>query len=86
MSRVTVKDLYSDYVNIETPVEDCKKVLPIEIVPRRIVEMIIQKCDYDMSRLNSQYTYECGVINEAERIKDFAESLLTEFEGDKDEN
>lgn len=79
MSRVRIADVYSDYYAFV--IDD---VNTVEIVPRKIIEQIIKKCDYDMERLNSQYSYECGVINEAERIKDYAESLLKQFEEDKE--
>ena len=73
MSRVTFGDLYIDYLDINTSVKDCKKVQEVEIVPRKMVEMIIEKCRQDIIKYNHN-------SEEAACIKQYAESLLKQFE------
>ena len=79
MSRVTIKDLYweldSDASNKSW--DDAKE---IEIVPRKIVEMIIERCVEDVNYSDWRYSVDKGKICEAADIKDYAESLLKQFE------
>lgn len=73
MSRVTFSDLYNDYLDINTSVKDCGKVQNVAIVPRKMVEMIIEKCRQDVIKYNHD-------SEEAACIKQYAESLLKQFE------
>ena len=46
MSRVTLGSVWSELCDMPTP--DFDKVNHIEIVPRKMVEMIIEKCSKDI--------------------------------------
>lgn len=91
MSRVTIESLYSDFTVPRTEAreygmnyEKYAKLAETEIVPRRIVEMIIEKCkDHTSGPKPSDFLV--GVSNEAGLIATYAESLLKEFEEDKDD-
>lgn len=83
MSRVTFSDLYNDYLDINTSVKDCGKVQNVAIVPRKIVEMIIEKClkDYECACEYQEIDqYANGICIESKDIKRYAESLLKRFE------
>lgn len=83
MSRVTFGDLYCDYLDINTSVKDCRKVQDVAIVPRKMVEMIIEKCleDYEHScEYQGIDKYANGICVESKDIKRYAESLLKQFE------
>ena len=77
MSRVTIGDIYND-VN-DTTYFRALCIADIEVVPRKIIEMIIEKCERD-KQLGR------GWENEANSIISYAEELLKQFEEDKDEN
>ena len=84
MGRVTMKELYwelsSDELYRDFIWDGCKD---IEVVPRKIVEMIIKKCkDHASGPRPSDYIV--GVSDEAGVIAKYAESLLRQFEGDKE--
>lgn len=79
MSRVTINDSAWDYRHTAT-CEDIVSSADIEIVPRKIVEMIIEKCEKDGA------TYLGAVGNEALDIKEYALSLLAQFEKDDSSN
>lgn len=81
MSRVTIESLYSDFtvprINARQwgmDFEQYKHLADTEIVPRKIVEMIIEECEKDGAN------YLGAVANEALYIKTYAESLLKQFE------
>ena len=74
MSSVKIKDIYYD-----GEVDSCEKVKNIEVVPRKIVEMIIEKCHQDIIKYNHN-------SEEAACIKQYAESLLKQFEEDDSSN
>lgn len=76
MSRVTVGDLYSDLVNVETPFEDWKKARSVEVVPRKMVEMIMQDIR-ERKAYCEDGSYADFVLG---LIHDYAESLLEQFE------
>ena len=80
MSRATIINLVTDYedANMNT----CKKSRDIEVVPRRIVEKIIERCE--SIRQDTEciiYPFDRGRNYEAKSVKQYAESLLEEFEG-----
>ena len=83
MSRATIKYLYWE-INGDTYANNVwNGYKDIEIVPRRMVEMIIKKCkDHASGPKPSDYIV--GVSNEAELIAKYAESLLKQFEEDKE--
>ena len=75
MSRVKIKDIYYD-----GEIDDSsEKVKNIEVVPRKIVEIIIEKCA-DHTSVSYPSDYIMGVLNEADWIAKYAESLLKQFE------
>lgn len=74
MSRVTISDLHAGIHHSRVDAYGLYK--DIEIVPRKMVEMIIEKCEKDGA------TYLSHVANEALDIKKYAESLLKQFEED----
>jgi len=73
MSSVKIKDIYYD-----GEVDSCEKVKNIEVVPRKLVEMIIEQCKKDMCSAKN----DGAMCYEASCIKDYAESLLEQFEED----
>ena len=75
MSKVTINDLYS---GIRQSGIGMYKYKDVEIVPRRMVEMIIKRCQETID--NVCYTEDNARKWEAQDIKEFAESLLEEFE------
>lgn len=83
MSRVTFGDFYTDYLDISTSIEDCRKVQNVEIVPRKMVEMIIEKCkEIQRDNNDDDDRHECGKWCASDEIKEYAESLLKQFEDD----
>lgn len=85
MSRVIINELGYD-ITKPMPVEEydkVEKILDVEIVPRKIVEMILDKCDeirekYKDEESDSAY----GRWASATEIKSYTEDLLKEFEGE----
>ena len=75
MSRVTIKELYGedDYI-----IDYDEAIKNIEIVPRKIVEMIIAECTKDICAEHKSD----GAKAEASLIKRYAEELLEKFEAD----
>ena len=70
--RVTIGELTEDYLPFT---KKGNEATTIEIVPRKMVEMIIEKCRQDVAK----YTHNS---EEAACIKQYAEGLLFEFEKD----
>ena len=81
MSRVTIEDIYYDLYGEVKP----KDGLKIEVVPLKIVELIIEWCDsiIELVEPDADDIFEGGKIYEARDIKHYAEFLLKEFEEDK---
>lgn len=77
MSRVTIKELYGE---IDYDEDDYIAIKDIEVVPRKIVEMIIAECNSQISDFKGNH----GIVNTAIHIKRYAESLLEQFEEDKE--
>ena len=85
-SRVEIRDLYDDVAN------DCNndtyaRVCRIEVVPRKLVEMIIAKCE----EIDSRYTVEDDFTNSvyysgrrqsAHELQEYTKALLKYFEED----
>ena len=85
MSRVSIKELYWE-LNEELRESDksWKDIRDIEIVPRKMVEMIIEMCiEIQRDNDSNDDLLEIGYWGMAEEIKDYAESLLKQFEEDK---
>ncbi len=76
MSRVTLSDVW--HTLTEAPATDFDKVSQLEIVPRKMVEMIIEKCSKDICAEHGSNFAKA----EASLIKRYAESLLKQFEED----
>lgn len=74
MSRVRLIDIYNERFN--EPTLKLSATADIEVVPRKMVEMIIEKCRQDVIKYNHD-------SEEAACIKQYAESLLKQFEEDK---
>lgn len=82
MSRVTIQELYDDIV--DTDFVKYLKMNNTEIVPRKIVEMIIKKCEeIQNDNYHDDEPHECGKCSASDDIKEYAESLLKQFEEDK---
>ena len=73
MSRVTIDNLFIDSMK---DAEGYDKIKNIEIVPRKIVEIIIAECNSQIS----DFHHNPSIVNTATHIKDYAESLLKQFE------
>jgi hypothetical protein len=77
MSRVNIGQVYCDLYERQKD-DACN----IEIVPRKMVEMIIEKCDERIAA----YRPSGYIAAELKGVKEYAESLLEKFEeSDKDE-
>lgn len=76
MSRVTIDDITGDYYNDHT--DKSFAICDVEVVPRKIVEMIIAECTRDVCAEHKSD----GAKAEASLIKRYAEELLEKFEAD----
>lgn len=73
MSRVTIDNLFIDSMK---DAKGYEKIKNIEIVPRKMVEMIIAECNSQIS----DFHHNPSIVNTATHIKEYAESLLKQFE------
>lgn len=73
MSRVTIKELYWEINEDKYASNVWDGYKDIEVVPRKMVEMIIEKCRQDVIKYNHD-------SEEAACIEQYAESLLRQFE------
>ena len=83
MGKVTARELYGDCIGGCT-VEDIDKwhyAIDIPIVPRVMVEMIIEECERNKIT-NYQYGNFCAGDN-LKHIIEYAESLLNQLEEDE---
>lgn len=79
MSRVTIDNIQHDASGLDNMSwAEITKLYQIEVVPRKMVEMIIEKCVQDF---RSPWN-DGSMAYEATCIKDYAESLLKQFEED----
>lgn len=79
MSRVTIDNIQHDASGLDNMSwADITKLYQIEVVPRKMVEMIIAKCNSQISDFKGNPS----IVNTAIYIKDYAESLLKQFEED----
>ena len=76
MSRVRLIDIYNERFN-ESSLK-LSATADIEVVPRRMIEMIIAECTRDVCAEHKSD----GAKAEASLIKRYAEDLLEEFETD----
>ena len=78
MSKATMKLVWYEIKQLSpSAFED----LPtIEIVPRKMIEMIIEKCDRDIEEFDGESNIYGAVRAEARNIKNYALSLLEKFE------
>lgn len=76
MSRVTLIDIYNERFN-ESSLK-LSATADIEVVPRKIIEMIIKECNSQIS----DFHHNPSIVNTATHIKHYAESLLQQFEED----
>ena len=86
MSRVTVGDLYREYCDDEK----WQTLKDIEVVPRKMVEMIIKKCEDTIRKqefIMDFYASDPYISSNAQaarintmQLKEYAESLLKQFE------
>ena len=84
MSRATIKDLYWEIAQETYANNVWMKYKDIEVVPRKMVEMIIEKCkEIQHDNNNDDDRHECGKWCASDEIKEYAESLLDEFENGK---
>lgn len=77
MSKVTVNDVWKDF-----PTDEWADAIKIPIVPRRMVEMIIERCESLVnlySRIDN-YDYCAGENYAYDQIINYANSLLKQFE------
>lgn len=75
MSSVTINELAWDYKH-NTLQKELMESCDIEIVPRKMVEMIIAECNSQIS----DFHHNPSIVNTAIHIKDYALSLLQQFE------
>ena len=79
MSRATIGNLLEDYEDDKIDIITGVQAYDIEIVPRKIVEMIIDKCKEHASGPKPN-DYIVGLAQEADWIGEYAKSLLDQFE------
>ena len=80
MSKATMKLLLYDLEQLSTSA--FINLPTVEIVPRKMVEMIIEKCDRDIEEFDGESNIYEAVRAEARNIKNYALSLLEKFECD----
>ena len=93
MSRVTIENLYNDFTVPRTEAreygenyEQYAKLAETEVVPRKMVEMIIKKCEeIQHDNYHDDEPYECGEWSASDEIKEYAESLLKQFEEEEEQ-
>ena len=78
MSRATMKLLCYELERLST--SEFMDVPTVEIVPRKMIEMIIKKCDRDIEEFDGESNIYGAVRAEARNIKNYALSLLEKFE------
>lgn len=76
MSRVTIKKLYGE---IDYDEDDYIAIKDVKIVPRKMVEMIIERLKRNISACEND-SYADFTLTD---VLQYAESLLKQFEGDK---
>lgn len=85
--RVTIGELTEDYLPFT---KEGNEATTIEIVPRKMVEMIIEKCERQISYIEPEErvfnSYARGIVEYAENVKTYAEELLREFEKEPKEH
>lgn len=82
MSKVTIDHLDFDFNHTEIEKHDeCSEIC---VVPRKMVEMIIEECKKNEEALRPYYgePFEDGADMAYMTIRDYAESLLKQFEED----
>lgn len=82
MSQVTIGELVEDLI---PHTEKGNKVMPVAIVPRRMIEAIINKCEEDKNSCcdvtgTKEAEDDAIVFSYASEIIDFAKGMLKEFE------
>ena len=84
MSRVTISDLVADYKHDGFEERYPHPIHHLEVVPRKVVEMIIKKCEKEKDELrpSCDVPFEHGEITAYTNIREYAESLLKQFEED----
>ena len=91
MSRVTIEGLYSDFTVPRAEArqygmnyEQYERLANTEIVPRKMIEMIIERCKKNEEALRPYYgaPFEDGQDVAYTDIRICAEQLLKRFEGD----
>ena len=88
MSRVTIGDLIDVVIPFEAKSD---KIIPIEIVPRKIVEEIINKCEEDKQSCcdvagTKEAEEDAIIFGYASEVIDFAKALLKEFEEENNDS
>lgn len=81
MSRVTIDELGNDYM-LNVHYKEADKISDVEIVPRKMVEKIIEKCERMMDFYTCDTEFTRGKKWAYDDIRAYAESLLMEFEED----
>ena len=77
MSRVTIDNIQHDASGLDNMSwAEITKLYEIEVVPRKMVEMIIAECNSQISKFH----HNPSIVNTATHIKEYAESLLKQFE------
>lgn len=76
--KVTANMLYYDTINGQEQFDKWHECMATPIVPRKMVEMIIEECERD-EITNYKYGNYCAGDN-LKHIREYAESLLKQFE------
>lgn len=81
--KVTANMLYYDTINGQEQFDKWHECMATPIVPRKMVEMIIERCkEIQFYNDSNDSPIENGHWGAADEIKDYAESLLEQFEED----
>lgn len=92
MGRVTIGNLLDDYEDDKIDIITGVQAYDIEIVPRKIVERILERCQEEIDSYtlediccsNSDHHYANGKLDMAYQVRDYAKRLLAKFEEDNE--
>lgn len=88
MSRVTIDNIQHDASGLDNMSwAEITKLYQIEVVPRKMVEMIIAKCEVmKLQIIDNDYEKSVVCFNTCNSLKNYAESLLKQFEEEEETN
>ena len=82
MNHITINDIWGEiYDSKEYNMQEIDKLSSIEVVPRRMMEMIIDECNEIIDNYKCDDTnYACGRRNSAVQLHEYTKTLLKQFD------